>query len=84
MGEVLLFPAWRVITRAEGSMPGEPRALVDPRGRRLDVEEVVRRRLVAKSDSSVPARHEVVVRAGGKLYVLSWVEGEGDWVVCPA
>jgi hypothetical protein len=84
VGEILLFPAWRVITRAEGSMPGEPRALVDPRGRRVEVEEVVRRRLVAVSDSSVPAHHEIVVRAGGKLYVLRWVEGEGGWAVCPA
>jgi hypothetical protein len=65
-------------------MPGEPRALIDPRGRRVDVDEIVRRRLVAVSEPGVPARLEMLVRAGGKLYNVSWVEGEGGWRVDPA
>ena len=84
MGELLLFPSWRVVTRDEGSAPGEPRVLIDPAGRRHDVEKVVRRRLVASSDPAEPLRHEAVVRAAGRTYRLTWREGADTWVVRPA
>ncbi len=83
MGELLVFPRWRVVTRDEGSAPGEPRALVDPAGRRHDVEKIVRRRLVASSDPGAPLRHEAVVRAGGQTFRLTWIEGADAWIVRP-
>jgi len=84
VGELILFPCWRVETRDEGSAPGEPRFLVDPRGKRIPVEDVVRRTLIAASDPQVPVRHETIVRAGGRLYALTFTEGGQDWHVRPA
>ena len=84
MAELLVFPKWRVISRDEGSAPGEPRILVDPHGRHLQVEGLLRRRLIAAPDPELPAVYELVVRAGGKKFLLRHEEGEPQWEVVPA
>ena len=81
MGELLVFPVWQVAARAEGRAPGEPTHLVDPTGRRVAIEQILRRRLVARSDPALPVHHEFDVKAGGRTYRLSYVEGEGEWSV---
>ena len=83
LGELLVFPVWRVIARAEGRSPGEPVCLVDPTGRRVTIDEILRRRLVARSDPAMPVHHEYDVVAGGRTYRLSYVEGDEVWSVQP-
>ncbi len=84
MGQVLIFPRWRVISRDEGSAPGEPRLLIDPHGRYLQIEATIRRRLIAQPDPKFPIRYESLVRAGGGTYLLVFTEGEEHWRVQPA
>lgn len=79
-----MFPRWRVVSRCEGSAPGEPRLLVDPHGRLHQIETTLRRRLVAAPDPAYPIRYESLVRAEGKVYLLTFVEGEQEWQVQPA
>ncbi|RMG42955.1 MAG: hypothetical protein D6718_13125 [Acidobacteria bacterium] len=83
MGELIIFPRWRVITRDEGSAPGDPVVLIDPRGRRIIVEEVLRSRLVAPADPGGGVRREVLVRAGGGTYLAVYSERTGRWEVLP-
>jgi len=84
MGELVTFPRWRVVTRDEGSAPGDPVALIDPHGRRLPVEEILRRRLVAPADPAAAIRRELLVRAGGATFLAVYHEGRGRWQVRPA
>ncbi len=83
MGVVVAFPAWRVVCRVEESGRGEPRALVDPAGRRHEIEQVLRRRLVASREPAIPLRHEVEVVAAGGAFRLSWTEDARGWDVEP-
>lgn len=91
MGVVVPFPLWRAVCRYDGETSGgsgagargEPWALVDPGGRRHDIEEILRRRLVASREPSAPIRHELEVRAGGALFRLSRSEPSQDWLVEP-
>ncbi len=84
MGQVLAFPRWRVISRDEHNAPGEPRLLIDPHGRYLQIEATLRRRLIAAPDPQLPMRYESLVRAGGEIYLLVFTEGEDEWIVQPA
>lgn len=83
MGTVVAFPTWRVLCRAEGDGRGEPRALLDPGGRRHDIEQVLRRRLVASRDPRAPILHEFEVRTAGGCFRLRWTEPGADWTVEP-
>ena len=84
MGTVLEFPKWRVISRDEGYAPGEPRLLIDPHGRVVQIEATLRRRLIASKEAGEPVCYESLVRAGGRKYVLRHVEGREGWEVSPA
>jgi hypothetical protein len=83
MGDVVEFPAWRAVTREEGSTRGEPRVLVDPAGRTHEIEDVLRRRLVASRDPLAPIRHEMEVRIDTGLFRVTWTDPAGRWVVEP-
>lgn len=83
MGVVLAFPSWRVVCRAEANGRGEPSALVDPAGRLHAIQEILRRRLVASREPTVPLRHEIEVRAAGGTFRLCCSEPGGRWTVEP-
>ncbi len=83
MGVVVQFPLWRVLSRDEGRAPGDPQFLVDPGGRRHEVLQILRRRLVASCDPSAPIRHEAEVRTTAGDFLLVLVEPDGEWQVAP-
>jgi hypothetical protein len=83
LGIVVPFPKWRVITRDEGYAPGEPRLLIDPHGHVVQVEAVLRRRLVATSEPGEPVCYESLIRAGGEKFILRHFEGQDGWHVDP-
>ncbi len=83
MGVVVAFPEWQVIAREDGNTRGEPRVLVDPAGRRHQVIEVLRRRLVASPEPDTPVRHEVELRIGPGAFRVAWSEGRARWSVEP-
>ncbi len=83
MGVVVAFPRWQVITRDEGTAPGDPVAVVDPAGARHPVLEVLRRRLLATPDPADRFLHEVLVRTDAGRLLLRWREGDDHWEVVP-
>lgn len=84
MGVVVTFPVWRVEARVRGAAPYDPQALVDPRGHRIPIIEVLRRRLIASPDPRAAMLHEVLVSTvGNGLFLLRWREGEDRWQVTP-
>ena len=84
MGVLVEFPRWRVITRDEGYAPGEPRLLIDPHGRIMQIESTLRRRLISSNEAGGPVCYESLVKAGGERYPLVHIEGEEGWEVLPA
>ncbi len=84
MGQVIAFPRWQVIARAQDGPPGEPRMLIDPHGRLHPIEATLQRRLIAAPDPALPIRYESVVQVRGEHYLLSWIEGDEAWEVQPA
>lgn len=84
MGMVIAFPGWKVVTRDEGTAPGDPIAIVEPSGSRLLVTRILRRRLVASPDPAEPIWQETMVEtADGRHYVVRFVRQEDRWDVKP-
>lgn len=83
MGRSLSLGTWRVVTRDEGCAPGDPRTLVDPAGRRHDVLEILRRRLVATTDPAAPIYRELEVRSTAGVFLLTWTMRTDEWQVQP-
>lgn len=81
MAVVVSFPRWRVETAADALGAGDPRWLIDPRGQRWAVQEVLRRRMIAPCDPHAPLRHETLVTAEKGLFLLSKNEGDETWDV---
>lgn len=83
MGSVQRFPVWGVEGVPSDQGQDDPRALIDPRGRRHVVIEILRRRLVAPCDPRDPVVHETWVTAARGTYLLRRREGERSWEVLP-
>jgi hypothetical protein len=83
MGRLVTFPHWVVELRGDERGEQEPHCLVDPRGRRLVIREILRHRTIAPADPALPRRFETLVTAGRGLYLLRRREGQARWDVVP-
>lgn len=83
MAVVVSFPRWRVETVADALGASDPRWLIDPRGQRWPVQEVLRRRMIAPCDPKAPLRHETLVTLERGLFLLRKNEGDESWDVVP-